>query len=60
MTPTTREQREAMFRVYTRQNVQGSYLDYRRTVVKAPLMGCLMVHVNNMYIGIEADGYSHT
>ena len=69
MIRTTREQREALSRVYQRQHpipvhpanqrawFKG-YMAFRKTVQGGP--GCIMVHWAGMWLGIEPDGYTHS
>lgn len=57
----TRAQREALLRKAQREDVKASYRDLRRRL--QPTMahdGCVMLHLHNMWIGIEADGYTHS
>ena len=54
----TREQREALKRVYDRHETSGSYLDFRRTVQQG--WDCIMVKWSGMWLGIEKDGYTHS
>lgn len=54
----TRQQMESLKQIYYWHNVSSSYLTFRRTVL--PGYECIMVHVSDMYIGIEKDGYRHT
>jgi len=44
------------------QNDQGmSFLAFRRTVARPPFMNdCVLVLWCGMYLGIEADGYTHS
>jgi len=43
------------------QNDQGmSFLAFRRTVSSLPLEQCAIVLWCGMYLGIEADGYTHS
>jgi hypothetical protein len=58
----TREQREALKRVYTREwnDKPASYLAFRRTAQSSPLMNCVMVPFAGMWLGIETDGYTHS
>lgn len=70
MIKTTRQQREALLRVYRRtmaetrhrmtqqQYMQFSYRAFRRTVQPGP--GCIMVPFAGMWLGIEPDGYTHS
>jgi hypothetical protein len=60
--PTTRAQREAIARVYTR-NPDGaaSYREFRkRAHLRNSFMGCIMLPWCGMFLGIEPDGYTHS
>ena len=57
----TREQREAVLRIYNRQAPETqnkSYMAFRRTVRKG--YDCIMVEWCGMWLGIEQDGYTHS
>jgi len=54
----TRAQREALLRVWRRDNQCLNYRDFRRTVLPGP--GCAMVFWCGMWLGIEPDGYTHS
>ena len=54
----TKQQRKALFKVYNRQPLNMSYLEFRRTVVSG--YDCIMVRWCGMWLGIEADGYTHS
>lgn len=55
----TRQQREALYRVYNRGgNCATSYRDFRKTVQPGP--GCIMLPWAGMWLGIEPDGYTHS
>ena len=63
----TREQRVALKRVFDRSNAadsqeyhHDSYLGFRRTAQINSMMGCVMVPFCGMWLGIEADGYTHS
>ena len=67
----TREQREALHRVYQRHFVEAesrytvdmpTYLQFRRTAQMASYDNCVMVPIPhiNMWLGIEPDGYTHS
>jgi hypothetical protein len=58
MIKLTREQREALHRVWCRDNQGLSYMDFRRTVKHG--YDCAMVYWCNMWLGIEQDGYTHS
>jgi hypothetical protein len=63
MKPLTREQREALLRVYKRDwgsyDKPTSYLAFRRTAYNSH-MDCVMVGWCSMWLGIEPDGYTHS
>jgi hypothetical protein len=66
MTVLTRQQREAMYRVYsrpvdgtTRTGLRG-YRSFRRLAAYDGLMGCVMIHWCGMWLGIEPDGHTHS
>ena len=61
MKPLTREQREALLRVYKRdwEDKPASYLAFRRTAYNSH-MDCVMVPWCGMWLGIEPDGYTHS
>ena len=72
----TREQREALYRVYLRRvdsiknnlacspGATGipSYREFRRTATMASYDNCVMVPYPeaNIWLGIEPDGYTHS
>lgn len=74
MTPTTRQQREALARVFDRSYDDNAtqppihpvnrrrwlqgYRAFRKTVHPGP--GCIMVPWCGMWLGIEPDGYTHS
>lgn len=72
MIMTTREQRVALARVYSRQHPlpehplnQRKWLEGYRAFRKAvrpsfDRSGCIMVHWAGMWLGIETDGYTHS
>ena len=66
MTVLTRQQREALYRVYirpvdgtTRTGLRG-YRSFRRMAAYDGLMGCVMIHWGGMWLGIEPDGHTHS
>lgn len=70
MIVTTRAQREALLRVFMRNdpkpkhplNVKewwARYVYFRRVKVHAGY-GCIMVEWADMWLGIEPDGYTHS
>lgn len=54
----TREQRQSLFKVWSRDSQGMSYLQFRRTVQRS--MDCVMVKWCGMWLGIERDGYTHS
>ena len=57
----TRAQRLALRRVHQRHTPATNYREFRRTVY--PLLGdssCAMVYVPGMWLGIEANGETHS
>ena len=68
----TREQREALKRVFDRQASIGlpnvdepgkekpTYRQFRRRAVRAGYDNCIMVQFAGMWLGIEPDGYTHS
>ena len=54
----TNEQKQAIKRIYDRQPLGMSYLQFRRTVQRG--YDCLMVEWCGMWLGIETDGYTHS
>jgi len=65
MKPITRAQREALKRIHERMQhfdepTTLTYRQFRRTVVPAVLIDCLMVPFGNMWLGVETDGYTHS
>jgi len=54
----TREQKIAIKRLYDRNSVGVSYLQFRRSIKRG--YDCLMVEWCGMWIGIEKDGYTHS
>ena len=63
MRALTRDQRVALLSVYHRDwghHAKPSYLTWRRTAVRAPFDGCVMVPWCGMWLGIEPDGYTHS
>lgn len=51
-------QRKSLKRVYDRQPISMTYMQFRRTVIMG--YGCIMVPWCNMWLGIETDGYTHS
>lgn len=60
MKPITRQQREALKRVYDRQPLPVTYREFRRQAVRASYDDCVMIAWNNMWLGIEKCGYCHS
>jgi len=60
MTNLTKAQRIALKRVYDREPMDMSYLQFRRTAFEAIYDGTIMVWWSNMMLGIEKDGYTHS
>lgn len=61
MVQTTREQRRALGRVFSRVPLGIPYRAFRATV--QPTFGCdgaVIVHWQGMWLCIERDGYCHT
>lgn len=61
MVRTTREQREALLRIWRRDANALSYFQFRRTV--QPTIGCdgaVVVPWCGMWLCIETDGYAHS
>lgn len=59
----TKAQRKALKRVFDRQadGTPASYRQFRKTAIPAiGLQGVLMVRWTGMWLGIEADGYTHS
>ena len=54
----TKEQKQAIYRKWSQDNNNMSYLQFRRTVQHG--YDCLMVYWCNMWLGIEKDGYTHS
>lgn len=54
----TKAQRAALKRIWLRTDGSVSYLAFRRKVGPGP--GCIMAPLNNMWLGIEPDGYTHS
>lgn len=55
----TKHQRQALKRVYQRDAQGKTYRQFRRTVFRYDRT-CVMVPWNCMFLGIEADGYTHS
>lgn len=61
MVQTTREQRRALGRVFSRVDLGIPYKAFRRSI--QPTFGCdgaVVVYWQGMYLCIERDGYCHT
>ena len=61
MTPTTRQQRLKLWKLWTHTAQHNTYRDFRETV--EPVMfseGAICVRWCGMFVCIEPDGYSHT
>ena len=65
MQPITREQRQAIYKLYNRAISKdnknpylGTYRQFRRRAVQG--FDCLMLNVWGIWIGIERDGYTHS
>jgi len=54
----TRLQREALLKVWLRDNQRLTYKGFRRTVQRGS--DCVMVFWCGMWLGIEPDGYTHS
>lgn len=61
MVKITKAQSVALVRKY-RQNSDGSksFLEFRRKVLPAFGMNCIMIKWCGMCLGIESDGYTHS
>ena len=55
---TTKPQRVAIKKLWERDGRKESYRTFRRRVQQG--YDCLMIHLWNMWIGIEPDGYTHS
>ena len=58
---TTRKQREAIFRLWARQGLRQTYLQFRRGVMGT--IGCdnaIVVPYGTMFVCVETDGYAHS
>lgn len=55
-----KKQIEALHGKWLQHNQGKSFLAFRRTVSKLPLEQCAIVYWCGMYLGIEADGYTHS
>jgi hypothetical protein len=55
---TTREQREALKRIWMRGTDERTYKQLRRDVLEGH--DCLMLSWAGMWLGIERDGYTHS
>jgi len=63
MTPTTKAQRAAMFKLYQRARngdnpTTETYRQFRRRFGGG--YDCLMIYLWGMWLGIEQDGYTHS
>ena len=58
MTQTNKAQRKAIHRKWTQNNQSMTYKQFRKTVLQG--YDCLMVEWSGMWLGIEADGYTHS
>ena len=58
MSKITNKQKVAIHRIWLRNNLGMTYLQFRRTVKHG--YDCLMVRWCGMWLGIEADGYTHS
>ena len=65
MQPITREQRQAIFRLWLRAThpdtdapTPETYRQFRSRAVQG--YDCLMLNLWGMWIGIERDGYTHS
>lgn len=57
----TKEQRQALKRIYLRLEFPPPYRIFRRTVQHPFCMdGCIMVPYANMWVGIETSGHTHS
>jgi hypothetical protein len=55
---TTREQREALKRIWMRGTDERTYKQLRRDAIGGH--DCIMLHWAGMWLGIERDGYTHS
>ncbi len=69
MVKTTRKQREALYRLWSRDGVteakrsyktNKTYREFRKTVEPEFYGKAVMVPLWGMWIGIEEDGYAHS
>lgn len=62
MVHTTRKQREALSKLYSRDTSDhASYLSFRRSLrFSVPAGDYVSVEWCGMYVGIELDGHTHT
>lgn len=58
MVKLNKAQRQALHKVWQRDNQNLSYLQFRKTV--QPGWDCVMVKWCGMWLGIEQDGYTHS
>ncbi len=52
----TKEQQQALKRVFDRSPLDMTYLEFRRTAFHWHTIGCVMVPWCGMILGIERDG----
>jgi len=55
-----KNQLEALHGKWLQHDQGKSFLAFRRTVSRLPLEQCVLVLWCGMYLGIEADGYTHS
>jgi len=55
-----KNQLAALHRKWLQHDQGKSFLAFRRTVSRLPLEQCVLVLWCGMYLGIEADGYTHS
>jgi len=57
----TKQQRQALKRIYLRLEFPPPYRVFRRSVQPTFCVdGCIMVPYGAMWLGIETDGYTHS
>lgn len=59
-TPLTKQQQQALVRLWKQHSGGLSYRQLRRTVRPELFGSAVMVHWAKMWVGIEPDGYTHT
>lgn len=59
-TPLTKQQQQALVRLWKQHPGGLSYRQLRRTVRPELFGNAIMVHWAKMWVGIEPDGYTHT